>query len=94
MGSQGTASVHGITQELVGGNGFLTGLGHVLLGYVEVEHGFLLVVEDCRGWHPKHEGFDTLSWSDTYPDALSQSLRVCSLRKAMKNTAHDKRSSL
>lgn len=93
MGSQGTASVHGITQELVGGNGFFTVLGHLLLGY-KLEDGFLLVVEDCGGWHSRHEGFDTLSWSNRYPDALSQSLRACFLKKATKNTTHDKRSSL
>jgi len=46
-----------------------------------VEHGLLLVAEDCCGWHSEHEGFDTLSWWDMYPDGLSPSLRVCFLKK-------------
>ena len=66
-------------------------LDHVLLRHVEVEHGLLLVTEYCRGRHPDHEGFNTFSWSDLYPNALSPSLRVYSLEKATKDAAYDER---
>jgi len=65
-------------------------LDHVLR-HVKVEHGFLLVTEYCRGRHPDHEGFNTFSWSDMYPNALSPSLRVYSLEKPTKDTTHDPR---
>lgn len=56
-----------------------------------MEHGLLLVAEDRSRSHPDHEGFNTSSLSDMYPNALSPSLRVCSIEKETKDAAHDKR---